>query len=68
MSSATNDFGTASGLGSGAATGVAAAAGSTKFDPINGIFTSAGGATGNFNNQASGVFGTTETLYSPSFP
>jgi hypothetical protein len=68
MGSGTNLFGTASGLGSGASTGVAAAAGSTKFDPVNGVFTAAGGATGNFNNQASGVFGTAATPYFPSFP
>jgi hypothetical protein len=57
MGSATNYFGTAGGLGSGAATGAAATAGSTKFDMVNGIFTGASDATSNFGNQGSGIFG-----------
>jgi hypothetical protein len=57
MGSATNYFGSAGGLGSGAATGSAATAGSTKFDIVNGIFTGASDATSNFSNQGSGIFG-----------
>jgi hypothetical protein len=56
--SGTNLFGTGMGLGSGAGTGAAAGLGNTKFDVMNGIFTGTGGATGNFANQGSGIFGT----------
>jgi hypothetical protein len=63
--SATNFFGTAGGLGSGAGTGAAAAAGITEMDATNAIFTGTGGATGNFNNQGSGVFGASQTLAFP---
>jgi hypothetical protein len=65
MGSASNIFGTAGGLGSGAGTGGAAATGNTKFDTTNGIFTGTGGATGNFNNQGSGIFGTNGVLAFP---
>jgi hypothetical protein len=63
--SATNFFGTAGGLGSGAGTGAANAAGNTKMDTMNGIFLGTGGATGNFANQGSGIFGTPQTLTFP---
>jgi hypothetical protein len=57
MASATNYFGTAGGLGSGAGSGVVAAAGNTKFDMLNGIFLATGGTDGSFTNQGSGLFG-----------
>ena len=63
--SATNFFGTAGGLGAGAGTGAANAAGDTKFDKTNGIFTGTGGSTGNFANMGSGLFGTPQTLTFP---
>jgi hypothetical protein len=65
MASATNLFGTAGGLGSGAGTGAAAAAGNTMLDLIGGTFTGVGGATGTFNNQGSGIFGTNGVLAFP---
>jgi hypothetical protein len=58
------EAGKTGGLGSGAGTGAAAAAGNTGM--TNGIFTGMGGATGNFNNQEFGVFGTSQTLLFPS--
>jgi hypothetical protein len=58
-------FGSAGGLGSGAGIGAAAAAGITEMDVTNGIFTGTGGATGNFNNQGSGIFGSSQTLTFP---
>jgi hypothetical protein len=60
-----NFFGSAGGLGSGAGTGAAAAAGITEMDATNAIFTGTGGATGTFNNQGSGIFGTSQTLAFP---
>ena len=63
--SATNYFGTAGGLGSGASTSEGAAAGTTSFEVTNGIFTGTGGATANFNNQGSGMFGSSQTLLFP---
>jgi hypothetical protein len=65
MASATNYFGTAGGLGSGAGSSAAAAAGNTKFDQVGGIFSSEGGVDGGFNNVGKGFFGTTATLAFP---
>jgi hypothetical protein len=62
---AANFFGSAGGLGSGAGIGAAAAAGITEMDVMNAIFTGTGGATGNFNNQGSGIFGTNGVLTFP---
>jgi hypothetical protein len=66
MGSATNNFGTAGGLGSAASAGAGAGAGNTKFDATNGIFTGTGGSNSNFNNQGFGFFGTAATLTFPS--
>jgi hypothetical protein len=63
--SATNIFGSAGGLGSGAGTGEAAAAGTTSMEYTNGIFTGTGGANSNFNNQGSGFFGKSQSLAFP---
>jgi hypothetical protein len=51
---AINFFGEAGGLGSGLVL-VPSAAGNTKFDMVNGIFTGTGGAIG-FDSQGSGIF------------
>jgi hypothetical protein len=60
-----NLFGSAGGVGSGTSTIAAAGSGNTEMDATNGIFTGTGGATGDFNNQGSGIFGTNGVLTFP---
>jgi hypothetical protein len=50
------------GLGSGAGTGAATGGGSTNLGGVNGIFNGACSSNSNFNNQGSGVFGTSGSL------
>jgi hypothetical protein len=67
MASAANFFGTAGGLGSGAGSSAAAAAGNTKNDQVGGLFSGVGGVDGSFSNVGSGTFGSTPSLF-PGFP
>jgi hypothetical protein len=65
VADAANYFGKSRGLGLGADTGTATGEGTTKFDLVNGMFSSTGTTLGNFTSQGSGIFGTPGALTFP---